>query len=118
LKLIRLVAIPTICLVLAGCLTTNEPAPAANPSAAPTASAAPAANQPAASPATRAPHAAARASNAPPPAPPEPAEPVDPILQIRQTCWSLGNANKSFKNIEARADWVNACIADKMKTLR
>ncbi len=44
--------------------------------------------------------------------------PVDPVLEVRQTCWSQGNANTSFKNIEARADWVNKCITDKLKTLQ
>ena len=40
------------------------------------------------------------------------------MLEVRQTCWAQGNANTSFKNIEARADWVNKCITDKLKTLQ
>jgi len=121
-KLMRLAAILTMCLALGGCLTTDEPAPAANTSAAPAAAPAATPDKPAAAPAQqrRAQPAAARGSNPPPAPPPQPAasEPVDPALEIRQTCWSQGNNNKSFKNIEARADWVNACIADKMKALR
>jgi hypothetical protein len=118
----RLAAILTMCLALGGCLTTDEPAPAANTSASPAAGAAPATpDKPAAAPAQRrAAPAATRGSNPPPAPPPQPAatEPVDPVLEVRQTCWSQGNNNKSFKNIEARADWVNACIAEKMKALR
>jgi hypothetical protein len=116
----RLAAILTMCLALGGCLTTDEPAPAAGTSASPTATAPATPDKPAAAPAQRrAQPAAVRGSNPPPPAPPQPADPaVDPVLQVRQECWSQGNANKSFKNIEARADWVNACIGEKMKTLR
>jgi hypothetical protein len=117
----RLAAILTMCLALGGCLTTDEPAPAANTSASPAAGAAPATpDKPAAAPAQRrAAPAAVRGTNAPPAPPPQPADPaVDPVLQVRQECWSQGNNNKSFKNIEARADWVNACIGEKMKALR
>lgn len=116
----RLAMLP-LCLALAGCLTNEEPAPAAAtpPPTQPSAAAPAAAPEKPAPAQRRAAPAAARASNAPPAPPPQPAEePVDPILQIRQTCWSQGNANKSFKSLEARADWVNGCITEKMKALR
>ena len=103
-----------LCLTLAGCLTTDEPAPAAPP-AQPTAAAPP--DTP--PPAQRGAPAATRGAAAPYVPPPQASEPpTDPILAIRQTCWSQGNANTSFKSLEARADWVNKCIGDRMKTLQ
>lgn len=112
------------CFSLAGCLT-NEPAPPAAQTAPQPAAATPA---PTAAPAAvpdskpaprRGAPAATRGANAPPVPTPQPEEgPVDPVLQVRQTCWSQGNANTSFKNLEARADWVNKCITDKLKTMQ
>ena len=111
----RLVAI-VLCLTLTGCLTTDEPAPAVNPSAPPASTSAP--DKPA--PAQRRPQpAAVRGANAPPVPPPQTEEAqVDPVMEIRQMCWSQGNANKAFRTVEARADWVNACVAEKLKALR
>ena len=104
-----------LCLTLAGCLTTDEPAPAAPP-AQPTAAAPPDTPPPAQ---RRGAPAATRGAAAPYVPPPQASEPpTDPILAIRQTCWSQGNANTSFKSLEARADWVNKCIGDRMKTLQ
>ena len=117
--MMRLAIVP-LCFALAGCLTTDEPAPASNQPAQPAAAAspAPAPDKPAAAPGQRRSQpAATRGANAPP-VPPQASEPpTDPIMEIRQTCWSQGNANKSFKSLEARADWVNKCITDKTKAL-
>jgi hypothetical protein len=113
------VATLLLCFALAGCLT-NEPTPAAQQPAQPTAAAPAAAPDKPAPGQRRGAPAATRGANAPP-APPQQAQdqpPVDPVLEVRQTCWAQGNANKSFKNIEARADWVNNCIAEKNKALR
>ena len=109
-----------LCFTLAGCLT-NEPEPSAPPPAQPTATTPPPAAL-ATVPAQqrRGAPAATRGANVPP-VPPQQAQdqpPVDPVLEVRQTCWAQGNANTSFKNIEARADWVNKCITDKLKTLQ
>ncbi len=111
-----------LCFTLAGCLTNEAAPPAAQPAqpTQPTAATPPSAPAPSTAPAQRrgAP-AATRGANAPPVPPPQAEEgPVDPVLQVRQTCWAQGNANKAFKNIEARADWVNKCITDKLKTLQ
>jgi hypothetical protein len=44
-----------------------------------------------------------------------PAEPTpDAVMEIRQTCWSEGNKLRSLSP-EARADWVNKCVADKRR---
>jgi hypothetical protein len=107
-----------LCFALAGCLTTDEPAPAAQPAQSTAAAPPPAPEKPAPAQRRGAP-AATRGANAPPVPAQQPQEgPVDPVLEVRQTCWSQGNANTSFKNIEARADWVNKCITDKLKTLQ
>ena len=34
---------------------------------------------------------------------------------IRQICWSQGDKNRALSGAEARADWVDKCIADKRK---
>jgi len=112
-----------LCLALTGCITTDEPAPAANTSAppptagssAPPANAAappPASDKPAAAP--RRPAQALRGTSTYVP-PPETEPPTDPVLVIRQTCWSQGNVNKTLRTPETRADWVNKCVADKTK---
>jgi hypothetical protein len=112
----RVVAL-LLCLTLAGCLTNEEPAPAVP--AAPTAAAPPPAPEKPAPAQRRGAPAAARGTSTPYVPPQTASEPqLDPVLEVRQTCWSQGNANTSFKNIEARADWVNKCIADKLKTLQ
>ncbi len=109
-----------LCFTLAGCLTSEPAPPAATQPAQPTAATPPpAADKPAPGQRRGAP-AATRGANVPP-VPPQQAQdqpPVDPVLEVRQTCWAQGNANTSFKNIEARADWVNKCITDKLKTLQ
>jgi hypothetical protein len=103
-----------LCLTLAGCITTDDPAQTtAQPAPAAAAATPPASDKPAPAP-TRRPAQATRGSTAPPAPPPE-EEPQDPVLAIRQTCWSQGSTNKSLRTLEARADWVNKCIADKTK---
>ena len=112
-------AVLLLCFTLAGCLT-NEPAPTAPQPAQPTAAAPPPAVDKPAPGQRRGAPAATRGANAPavPPQQAQDQPPVDPVLEVRQTCWAQGNANTSFKNIEARADWVNKCITDRLKTLQ
>ena len=55
------------------------------------------------------------ATSAPPAPSPEPQPYTDPVLQIRQTCWAQGRQEPGAATLEARADWVNKCIADKTK---
>ena len=108
----RLLILP-LCLALAGCLTSPNPAPSSEqPAAAPAASDAAPATQPRV-------NQALRGSSPPPkPAPPE----LDPqytaeqrLLMIRQICWSQVDKNRGLKTVEARADWVDKCIVDKRK---
>jgi cell division septation protein DedD len=116
-----------LCLALAGCggmsaVTDDSPvqvAPVSAPASAPGAAetpAAPPSSAPAA-PQRRTPQAL-RGTSAPP-APPPSAEPAlsteQQVLAIRQGCWSAADRNRALKGLEARADWVSKCIADKTK---
>lgn len=104
-----------LCLALAGCITTDDPAQTtAQPAPAAAAAAPPAPDKPAIAPGRR-PAQATRGSTAPPAPPPEAEPETDPVLAIRQTCWAQGSTNKSLRTLEARADWVNKCIVDKTK---
>ena len=120
----RVVAL-LLCLTLTACLTSKEPNPGADqsapPTAAPTAATPPASGTPpaASAPPPRRSAPQALRGAAPPPAPspePEPEVVTDPVLEARQICWSQGNKNRAL-TLEARADWVNKCIADKTKAM-
>ena len=108
-----------LCLTLAGCITTADdpahPTDGSKPAATPAQPAAP--NATPATPPRRAPAQALRGSSAPPATAPEPEPQTDPVLAIRQTCWSQVDRNKTLRTLEARADWVDKCIADKSKAL-
>ena len=110
-----------LCFTLAGCLTNEAGAGGATAGTSPPQQlrrrrAAP--QCPRSSGAARLPRRAAPTYRRCPPQQAQDQPPVDPVLEVRQTCWAQGNANNSFKNIEARADWVNKCITDKLKTLQ
>ena len=106
-----------LCLTLAACRTTGDPAQSASPSVAPAASPTVAEPVPPPAPAPRRGAAQATRGSAPPAVPSAEPEPpaVDQILAIRQMCWSEVDKNRAIKALEARADWVSKCIADKSK---
>lgn len=114
------IALLMIVLALAACRTTDEPAPTATPAAPPAgpASAATPAASPPETPARRGAPQALRGSPPPPVSAPQP-EPAlsteEQVLAIRQGCWSAVDKNRAIKTLEARADWVSKCIADKTK---
>jgi hypothetical protein len=113
----RAIALLLLGLTLTGCLTTDEPAPQANapaaqPSAATPAVTAPPSDKPAQ---RRAAPAAARGASAP--AVPQSTDlSPDAVLEVRQICWAEGNKLRSLTT-EARADFVNKCVADNSKAL-
>ncbi len=110
----RLLILP-LCLALAGCLTSPDPAPSSEqPAAPPVASDAAPAAQPRANQALR--------GSSPPPKPAPEAEPglssEQRILLIRQICWNDADKQRQLRgNLDARVTWVEKCIADKRKQL-
>jgi len=113
----RLLIVP-LCLALAGCLTSPDPAPSSEqPAAAPAASTAAPASAPAPASQPRANQALRGSSPPPKPRPPE----LDPqytpeqrVLLIRQVCWSDADKQKQLRgNLDGRVAWVEKCIATK-----
>ena len=97
-------------LTLAGCAgseSSADLAPAAAPPPPPVAQA-----EPAPAPPSKRGAPAGRSQQAAPPPPPAPAKVASTPEEVRAQCWMKFENDKKIKNIDARAEAVDKCIAE------